>query len=55
MEIRQTFRLIRVEIDEINRLLDKLPTKRQCWIIMVAVPAAMFPLFYLFLRFVPLR
>lgn len=55
IEIRQEFRLIRTEIAEINRLLDKLPTKRQCWFMMVAVPIAMFPLFYLVARFVPLQ
>jgi hypothetical protein len=54
-ETRQEFRLIRAEIAEINKLLDKLPTKRRCLVICLAVPAALFPVFYLFQRFVPLQ
>jgi hypothetical protein len=54
-EIRQELRLIRTKTAEINRMLDKRPTKRQCWLIVVGLPLALLPLLYLFVRFLPVQ
>jgi hypothetical protein len=53
-EIKREFQLIRAEIAEIDRMLDKVPTTKQWIAISLGVLAVMFPLFYAFLRVVPL-